>query len=151
MGRARGRHERQGEGRALGVGHHAQGGGDPLAADPEAEDEVAIQPLSRLQPHALATTRCLVDDDRVQARPQRADVQAAGIDVHRQPQPDGIGEAGEEHRRGDARGIGHRVGVRRHASAHALAPQRHARDVAGRDDQRKAEGGLAILVGERAR
>ena len=83
-----------------------------------AQDEVAVGPLARLDAAACrraSVTVCRLDRTSPSVQPGRVDV-----DADRQPQR--VGEAGQQHRRGDARGVRHRVGVRRLPVARRTGP-----------------------------
>ena len=61
-----------------------------------------------------------------------------------------VGLPRQQHWRTDAAGIGHGVGIRDRTQADAGTPQRNAGDIPGRNDQRKAEGGLAVGHGQQS-
>ena len=130
---------------ALGVGYQHQRVGEIVTAITQPEHEVAVGALAGPDPQAP-----VVGFHRVQTRPDLRQCQPGGVDADVDGERDGMGEAGQQHRRGDPRGVGDRVGVVGVTVADRLAGQGRARDVARRHDEREAERRLTVLVGQRA-
>jgi hypothetical protein len=123
-------------------------GGHRPRARPEPEHEVAVGPLSRLDPERPHAVPLLLHHG-MQAGPDRAEVEAGRVDLDPDGKVDRVGEAGQQDRRGDPGGVGDRVGVGLGAQPDRLAFQRRPRDVAGRHHQREPEGSLALVPGQR--
>lgn len=127
------------------VGENAFGG---LAGQRKSQDEIAIESFARLQADGQASD--VVDDQAVQTRTQRTRQaiegggQSGRVERDFQRKLHRVGEAGQQHRRCNARGVGRLIGVGGNTGTNPRSGQRHARHITRRDDQRKAELGLAV-------
>ena len=83
-----------------------------------------------------------------QTRRDVAELEPGRVDVDRRGQRDRIRETGQQHRRRDPRRVRHRIGVPTGAVTDRAGTRWHARDVAGCDHEREAEGGLAVVEGQ---
>ena len=92
----------------LRIAGHGQGVRGPVGLPVgQPQDEVAVGPLPGLDAQVVP-----LPHDRVQAGADLAQRQAGRVDVDVDREPDRVGEAGQQHRRGDPRRVRNRVGVR---------------------------------------
>ena len=136
--------------RTVAVGLQRQRRDQPILSDAETQDKIAVEPFAGLQAEQFRIV-VLTFDDGVQTAAEIARLQRRQRHLDGQAQPHRIGKAGQQHRRTDARGVGHGVGVRSDAAADHRARQRHTGDVARRHHQRKAKRRLAVAVRQRSR
>ena len=143
-------HGQQGGRFAVRVAINAEAAAHARFADPEAQDKIPIQPFRarRQFDHPEIALR-LMQPQGVQTGAQVGERQPGRVQLHAKSEINRVGLSRQQHRRGDATGVGHGVGVPSGALPHARPIQSHAGDVARRHHQRETERGLA--VGERQR
>ncbi len=124
--------------------------GRDLGRDTEAQHDVPVQPLPRVQGHRDRAVAVGGHRDRVQAGSDRVRREPQAAQPGAQREPHRAVQAGQQDRRGDPARVGNSVGVGRGPGADRQPVPGLPGDVAGRDDQREAELGHPVIDGQRA-